>query len=47
MIFADFCRNCLFNWYQVVVVERGIELFKVVLCEIIYGLSYADWKEQY
>lgn len=47
MILADFCRNCLSNWYQDAAEERGIALSKDAAREHIYGMPYAEWKAKY
>jgi hypothetical protein len=47
MNLAGFCRNCLSNWYQDAAMETGTELSKSEAREIIYGMSYAEWKEKY
>ena len=47
MILADFCRNCLSNWYQDAAAERGFEISKDAAREFVYGRPYAEWKEKY
>ncbi|MGR9114777.1 MAG: DUF1244 domain-containing protein [Gammaproteobacteria bacterium] len=47
MILADFCRNCLAKWYAGAAQEKGLELNYEQAREIIYGMPYQDWKEQY
>lgn len=47
MILADFCRNCLAKWYAAAAAERGIEVDYEQAREIVYGMPYAEWKEQY
>ncbi len=47
MALADFCRNCLANWYQDAASERGIELDKTEAREHIYGMPYSEWKAKY
>ncbi|MFC7049716.1 DUF1244 domain-containing protein [Emcibacter nanhaiensis] len=44
---AGFCRNCLANWYQDAAGERGIELDKAEVREIIYGMPYKEWAAKY
>ena len=46
MILADFCRNCLSKWYVAAARERGIEIGHDEAREIIYGMPYAEWKQQ-
>jgi len=47
MILADFCRNCLSNWYQEAAETRGLELSKGEAREYVYGMAYEDWKAKY
>ncbi|MGB0922531.1 MAG: DUF1244 domain-containing protein [Alphaproteobacteria bacterium] len=44
MDLAGFCRNCLSRWYQEAAAEKGIELGKMDAREIIYGMTYDEWK---
>ena len=47
MELGGFCRNCLSNWYRDAAEERGITLSKDEAREIVYGMSYAEWKAQH
>jgi len=47
MILADFCRNCLSKWYVAGAEEQGIELDLEEARQVIYGMSYAQWKENH
>ncbi|MHA7898878.1 MAG: DUF1244 domain-containing protein [Henriciella sp.] len=47
MILADFCRNCLGDWYREAAQANGIEMSKDAARERVYGMPYADWKEKY
>ncbi len=47
MNLANFCRNCLSNWYMDAASEKGIELSKGEAREIVYGMPYDTWKEQH
>ena len=47
MILADFCRNCLSNWYKEAADAKGVELSKEQSRERIYGMPYEDWKQRY
>lgn len=47
MNLAGFCRNCLSNWYRDAAGEAGVEMSKDQSREIIYGMSYEDWKNQH
>ena len=47
MNLAGFCRNCLSKWYMAAASEKGLELEYEEAREIVYGMSYDDWKEKY
>lgn len=47
MNLSGFCRNCLSRWYQEAANEKGIEMEKLEAREIIYGMSFGEWKEKY
>ena len=47
MNLANFCRNCLSNWYQDAAAAKGIALDKEQAREIVYGMPYAEWKAQH
>lgn len=47
MNLASFCRNCLSKWYRTAADDRGHELSYEQCREIIYGMSYSEWKEKY
>ena len=47
MNLAGFCRNCLSGWYQDAAADKGFDIDKDSAREIIYGMSYADWKAQF
>ncbi|GAB5458645.1 MAG: DUF1244 domain-containing protein [Henriciella sp.] len=47
MILADFCRNCLGDWYLDAAEAAGVEMAKDEARERVYGMSYADWKAKY
>lgn len=47
MNLADFCRNCLSKWYVAAAAERGAELDYEAVREAVYGMPYAEWKEQH
>jgi hypothetical protein len=44
MILADFCRNCLGDWYSEAAVAAGINLSKDQARERVYGMPYSEWK---
>jgi len=47
MILADFCRNCLGNWYRDAAEAEGIELSTEDARARVYGMPYAEWKQKY
>lgn len=47
MILADFCRNCLGDWYRDAAKADGVEMSKDAARERVYGMPYAEWKEQF
>jgi hypothetical protein len=47
MNLAGFCRNCLSNWYQEAVSEKGLALDKAEARAIIYGMPYEEWRERH
>lgn len=47
MVLADFCRNCLADWYRETAEGQGVEISKDAAREIIYGMPYAEWKEKF
>ena len=47
MILADFCRNCLGNWYREAAEADGIELSTEQARERVYGMPYAEWKQKH
>ena len=47
MILADFCRNCLGNWYREAAQADGIEISQDQARERVYGMPYAEWKEKH
>ena len=47
MVVADFCRNCLAKWYSAAATEYGESVDYEAAREIIYGMPYSTWKEQY
>ncbi len=47
MNLAGFCRNCLSKWYSAEASERDIDLDLDAAREIVYGMPYADWKDQH
>ena len=47
MNLAGFCRNCLAKWYLAAAKERGVELDYDQAREVIYGMTYGEWKENH
>jgi uncharacterized protein len=47
MNLAGFCRNCLSKWYRAAAEEKGVALSDPQAREIVYGMSYDDWKAKY
>jgi hypothetical protein len=47
MLLADFCRNCLSNWYEDAAKEKGLDLTNADAREIVYGMPYSEWKAKY
>lgn len=47
MILADFCRNCLGDWYREAAEAEGLDMSKDEARERVYGMPYGDWKEKF
>ena len=47
MILADFCRNCLGDWYREAAEAEGLEMTKDAARARVYGMPYAEWKEKF
>ena len=47
MNLSGFCRNCLSRWYMEAANEKGLELDKDGAREIIYGMTFAEWRDKY
>jgi len=47
MILAGFCRNCLSKWYKKAANEKGIDMDYASAQEIVYGMTYAQWKQDH
>ena len=47
MELAGFCRNCLARWYREAAEERGVEIEDAYAREIVYGMTYEEWKSRY
>ena len=44
MNLAGFCRNCLSKWYLAAADDRGLEMDYDEAREVVYGMSYEEWK---
>lgn len=47
MTLAGFCRNCLSKWYVAAAEEAGESVNMEQAREMVYGMPYAQWKQQY
>ena len=47
MILADFCRNCLSDWYREAVEEKGMAMSKDESRHAVYGMPYEEWKDKH
>ena len=47
MNLSGFCRNCLAKWYSAEAEDRGEEFSVDSAKEIVYGMTYGEWKENY
>ena len=47
MNLSGFCRNCLAKWYSAEAVERGEVITVDSAKEIVYGMTYGEWKDTY
>jgi len=47
MNLTGFCRNCLSRWYQEAANVRGIEMDKEQAREAFYGMSSAQWRDNF
>ena len=47
MNLSGFCRNCLAKWYSAEAEDRGEEISVDSAKEIVYGMTYGKWKENY
>ena len=47
MDLSGFCRNCLAKWYSAEALDRGEEITVESAKEIVYGMTYGEWKENY
>jgi len=47
MNLAGFCRNCLSKWYMAAAKEHGVDMDYDHAREIVYGMTYDDWKQKH
>ncbi len=47
MNLADFCRNCFSKWYMAEAKQRGVDIDYDAAREVIYGMTYAEWKDKF
>ena len=47
MNLSGFCRNCLSKWYVNAAEKKNIKVDYEEARELIYGMSYAEWKDKY
>jgi uncharacterized protein len=47
MILAGFCRNCLSKWYMAAAEEKGVAVDYDQAREVVYGMTYDEWKEKH
>ena len=47
MNLSGFCRNCVAKWYSAEAVERGEEITVDSAKEIVYGMTYGEWKDSF
>ncbi len=44
---TGFCRNCLSEWIELAAAARDVEMSRDGAREIVYGMTYADYKKQH
>ncbi len=47
MNLSGFCRNCLSKWYMAAARERDIDMSYDDAREIVYGMTYDEWKSDF
>ena len=47
MNLSGFCRNCLYKWLLAAAEDQGVELSKDDAIQAVYGMTYAEWKENH
>ena len=47
MNLSGFCRNCLYKWLLAAAEDQGAELSKEHAIEMVYGMTYDEWKTKH
>ncbi|MCP5304615.1 MAG: DUF1244 domain-containing protein [Chromatiaceae bacterium] len=47
MNLAGFCRNCMSRWMANAAAQQGVELSEPSAREMIYGMTYEEWKSRH
>ena len=47
MNLSGFCRTCLAKWYSAEAQDRGEEISVDSAKEIVYGMTYDEWKQNF
>ena len=47
MNLSGFCRNCLAKWFSAEAQDRGEEISVDLAKEIVYGMTYDEWKQNF
>ncbi len=47
MNLAGYCRNCLANWMKDAADAKGVPMTKDQSRNIVYGMSYEEWRAKY
>lgn len=47
MNMAGFCRNCMSRWMAHAAEAQGVDLTEPQARELIYGMTYDEWKGRY
>ncbi len=47
MNLAGFCRNCLAKWYRAAAGDHGVEMSYDDARMRVYGMTYAEWKQNH
>ena len=47
MNLSGFCRNCLAKWFSAEAQERGEDISVDAAKEIVYGMTYDEWKKNF